>query len=245
MNQKLINEILTIAIAAIFLGFLLALTLKWPKLIFEPADFILMFVLSLLICCVFVGAQKIVAYKLDCDTTTKLLTFKRYWFGPIGKIRGELTFKFPLWIVMPLLFFFITVGKLKWLAILDFDIKPRSIRARKKFYALEEADMTKVAMAGIVAVLALAIISKITAIVSGIQGFGSFAAICVLFAFFALIPFGIGFKLFVSSRFIWLFLFVFSAIFFVLMQLENIIVIMIIALLFAALATIAYYSLEK
>jgi hypothetical protein len=244
-NKKLIDEIFTILIASLFLGFMLALTLKWPILSFEPADFFLMSALSLLICCVFVGAQKFAAYRLDCETRTNMLGFKRYWFGPTRISSGELPFKFPLWIVLPLLFFFITRGFFKWLAILDFDIEPKPGRVGRKWYALEESDTAKIAMAGPVALIVLAAISKSIGLASGIQNFTSFAIICSLFALLSLIPFGIGFKLLSSSRFIWIFLFVFSAVFLAMMKVQSLALIIAAALVFAFITLIGYYLLEQ
>lgn len=244
-NQKLTNEIMTVVVASLFLGFILALTLKWPILGFEPIDFLLMFGLSLIVCCVFVGAQKFAAHRLDCETKTNLLGFKRYWFGPTKLGSGEFPFKFPLWIVLPLLLFFITKGFFRWLAILDLDIEPKSGRIGRKFYALEERDVAKITMAGPIALMILAIISKAIGISSGIQNFTSFAIICSMLAFLSLIPFGIGFKLLSSSRFIWIFLFIFSFVFLALMRMQSVALIMAASLIFALIVVIGYYLLEQ
>lgn len=239
--KELTKEIAIIIGVALFLGFLLALKFKWPILSFEPFGFFIMFLLSLLMLGIFVGSQKIVAYKLDCKTRTKLLTIRRYWFGP----RSKFDFAFPTWLVLPVVLFFITIGRLKWLAILDLDIEPKSTRRRRKFYALTEDDVGKITLIGPVAVLALAIIVKVIGLASGIVGFASFALVCTWFAFLSLIPIGLGFKLFLSSRLIWLLTFIFSFLTLLLMSLQSLAAIIFIALLFAAIATISYYLLYE
>lgn len=249
MDQKeLIKEIFIIVGASLFLGFVLSLNLEWPILSFEPFEFLIMFLLSLLMLGVFVGAQKAVAYALDCRTKTKFLSFRRYWFvpyGPGGRIPPKLPFNFPLWLVLPLLLFFITKGLFKWLAILDIDIEPKSTRVRKQFYALKEDDVGKITLAGPVAVLALAIIVKAIGLSTAIVGFTSFATICAWLAFLSLIPFGLGFKLLSSSRLIWLFTFIFSLIILFLIGLESLFAIIFSALLFAAIIVIGYYLLYE
>ena len=244
-DKKSLNEILIVVAASLFLGFILALTLKWPILSIEPMDFLFMFGLSLIICCVFVGAQKFVAHRLECETRTILLGFKRYWFGPTKFGSGEFSFRFPLWIVLPLLLFFVTNGFFKWLAILDFDIDTKPGRAGRKFYAIEERDVAKISMAGPVAVIILAIISKAIGLATGIQNFTSFAVICSMFVFLALIPFGIGFKLLSSSRFIWLFLFIFSFVFLAMMKMQSIALMIAASVIFALIVLIRYYLLEQ
>lgn len=244
MNERkkhIMNETIVIAVATLFLGLILAMNLKWPIITFGWMDYLLMSALALLIVLVFVGAQKFVAHKLECETKTNLLGFKRFGF----KKRNVFPFKFPLWFVFPLLIFLITGGMLKWLAILDVDISAKSTKVRKKIFFLEEADVTKITSAGIIAVIFLGIISKMIGLATGISDFTSFAVICVLFAFLSLIPIGMGFKLFVSSRFFWLFLLVFSFILLAMMKSGSLLVIIAAAIIFALMATIGYYMQEN
>ncbi|MFA5084438.1 MAG: hypothetical protein WC475_03630 [Candidatus Paceibacterota bacterium] len=240
-KNHLLNEILVIIIASLFLGLILALNLKWPILTIEPMDYLQMSGLALLMVIVFVGAQKIAAHRLECGTKTNLLGFKRYGF----KKGAVLPFRFPLWLVLPLLLFLITGGMLKWLSVLDTDISPKSTKVRRKIFFLEEADVTKITAAGPIAIIFLGIISKIIGLASGIQNFTSFAVICALFAFLSLIPIGMGFKLFSSSRFFWLFLMVFSFILLAMMKTGSLFVIITAALIFAAMATVGYYMQEN
>jgi len=240
-NKKLLNEITVIAVASLFLGFILALNLKWPILSIEPTLFLIMSGLALLVVLVFVGAQKLAAHALECETKINLLGFKRFWF----KEKHKLPFEFPSWFVFPLLVFFATLGNLKWLAILDVDISPKSTKVRKKIFFLEESDVTKITSAGILAVIFLGIISKMIGLATGISNFTSFAVICMLFAFLSLIPIGMGFKLLVSSRFFWLFLIVFSFILLAMMAVESLFAIIAAALIFATMAVIGYYMLEN
>jgi hypothetical protein len=241
MKKEIGKEIAVVVGASVFLGFLLALHFRYPIISIEPHDFLISFLLALLMLGVFVGAQKFAAYRLDCKTKTKLLGFRRYGL----KAWMQFTYDFPLWIVLPIVLFFITNGFFKWLAILDFDVDPLSRKVRRKWAALSEDDVGKIAIAGPLAVLAMGIISKIIALGTGIASFSSFAFICALLCVVALIPIGLGFKMMMSSRVAWFFTIIFSFCIMLLMKLQNVFSIVFIALLFAAAATIAYYTLYE
>lgn len=230
-KKDLINEALVVIIASLFLGLILALKISWPKLIIETNDFIKYFLLSLLMLFVFVSAQKFIAFRLDCKIKTKLLTFRRYWFQSTSTSKGEFPFDFPLWFVLPLILVFLTI---KWLAILDFNIEPKQLKVRRRWQELTENDVSMIAISGPIAVLILGLLSRIA-------GFNNFALICVLFSFLTLIPIGQGFKLLNSSRLLWMFSFLLSLFILLLMHLTGAFATLVIALILAAIITLAYY----
>ena len=116
--------------------------------------------------------------------------------------------------------------------------KPKATRIRRKYSELTEADIGKIAVSGPVAILLVGLIARIA-------GFNEFAMLCSWFAFLSLIPIGQGFKLFNSSRITWVFAFIFSLFIMLLMNVTMVFATIIIALLLAAIITIAYYSMYE
>ena len=238
-TNDLIKEIFFIIIAALFLGLILAAKISWTKIIIEPLNILWMFLFSLLMLSVFVMSQKTMAWALDCKIKTKLLTFRRYWFQPLTReSKAEFPFDFPLWLILPLILVFATNGFLKWLAILDFDIEPKPTKIRRRWKELTEDDVGKIAIVGPISVLILSLLLNIF-------GFASLAVACSWLAFLSLMPIGAGFKLFNSSRIVWLFTFIFALFILVLTNLITAFATIIIALLIAAIITIAYYILYE
>ncbi len=234
-----INEILIIVIASLVLGFFLSLQTRWPILSIEPLNFLSMFFFSLLMLLVFVFSQKFIAWKLDCKTKTKLLSFRRYWFRPLTEHgKAEFPFEFPAWLILPIILFFISGGWIKWLAILNFDVKPKATRIRRRWQELTEADIGKIAIAGPISVLILGIIIRAL-------GFNSLAIICIWLALLALIPIGLGFKILISSRILWFFVFILTILILLLMRIAGTFTTVVMALILAAIATIAYYILYE
>jgi len=234
-RNDLMKEIGVVIIASLFLGFVLALNVTWTKIIITGMEYLKMSLFSLLMIAIFVLSQKFVAFSLDCKIKIKLLSFRRYWFqGFTRDARPEFPFDFPLWFILPLFLLYLTNGFLRWLAILDFDIEPKPTKIRRRWKELDEDDVGKIALVGPISVLILGLIFRIA-------GFNQFGIICAVFAFLSLFPIGQGFKLLNSSRLVWMFAIVFSFFMILLMNLTNLFATIIIALLLAAIMTIAYY----
>lgn len=230
-KKELLNEITVLIVASLFMGFILAIKVSWPIITIETTDFLWMFLLSLLMFFVFIGAQKLVANSLDCKTTSTLLTFRKYWFKP----ESQFSFDFPAWLVLPIL---LSLINFKWLAILNFVVEPKPSHLRKRWSNITEADVGKIAIAGPFAVIILGIIFKIFAQTN-------IALLCMWFAFLALIPIGLGFKLLNTSRILWFFSFIFSLALLLLIKLTSPLAIIVIALILAAFITILYYALYE
>jgi hypothetical protein len=226
------KEINAFIVASLFMVLILSLKIQWPKIIFEPIDFLWNFLFVILMFGVFVVAQKITAEYNDCSMRLKLISFRRFWFAPTSdEAKAELPFDFPAWIFLPLI---ALLAKVKWLAIFNFDLEPKQTHARKKWSNLTEMDVGRVAIAGPIAVIILGLIMKIFAL-------NDFAYLCMLFAFLSTIPIGQGFKLFMSSRIMWFFALFLSFIMLLLIGLNSIFAIIVIAVLLTIMAVIAYY----
>ncbi|MGB9707848.1 MAG: hypothetical protein ACPLXC_00770 [Candidatus Pacearchaeota archaeon] len=230
-KKELANELFVFLLASVFMAFIFAIKLKWPVLTLEPLAILLGFLYALIMFALFIGVQKLVAFALDCRTTTKLLSFRRYWFKP----HSIFPFEFPAWFFLPVI---LALVGIKWPAILNFDVEPKITHVRQRWQNITESDIGKIAISGPLAVMALGILMRVF-------GANEFAFLCVLFTFAALIPIGMGFKLFNSSRILWFFSFVFSLAVLLLINIQSVFAVILTAVIFAALATISYYVLYE
>ncbi|MCL6500589.1 MAG: hypothetical protein K6T16_00960 [Candidatus Pacearchaeota archaeon] len=238
-SRDILEETIILIIASLFLGFLISLELVWPKISIDEYAFLEGSLISLLMLSTFVIAQKVVAYHLDCKIKTKLISFRKYWFQSYKEGRkAELPFEFPAWLLLPLAIALLTNGLIKWLAILNFDIEPKATRARRKWQELTESDIGKIAISGPIAVIALGLLFKIA-------NFNEYASLCAWLAFLALVPIGLGFKILNSTRITWVFSLLFSFFILLLMNISAPFATLVMALLLAAMITIAYYTLYE
>ncbi|MCX8194326.1 MAG: hypothetical protein N3G19_03135 [Candidatus Pacearchaeota archaeon] len=237
-NKEVLEEIIIILLASIFLGFVLALEVTWPKIIINEFIFLEGAGIAFVMLSVFVISQKITAYYLDCKTKIKLISFRKYWFQSFDEKKAELPFEFPAWLFLPLIFSLATNGLIKWLAILNFDIEPKATRMRKRWQELTEADVGKIAIAGPISVLLLGFIFRLV-------GLNEYALLCSWLAFLSLVPIGLGFKILNTARIAWVFSFVFTLFILLLMNVTTSFAGIVIALLIAAIITITYYSLYE
>ncbi|MEM4153076.1 MAG: hypothetical protein QXK80_03110 [Candidatus Pacearchaeota archaeon] len=237
-EKEWLNEVVILIVASLFLGIILAIQFKWPIISIEPINILYSFFICLSLFVVFIGAQKLTAYFLDCTTRTKLISFRRYWFQPLSEHgKAILPFEFPAWLVLPILLAFVNI---KWLAILNFDAEPKPTHVRRSWPNITESDIGKIAISGPLAVIALGIITKIIS-----PTFTNFSFLCIWLAFLSLIPIGSGFKLLNSSRILWFFSFFFSIALLLLIRISNTFAIVFMSIIFAVLATLAYYILYE
>ena len=238
IKREWLIELLVFIISIVFIAFILALDIKWtlPTVNIELVNFPLNLFYSFIMFTVFVGTQKLVAYARDCRHTLTFLGFRRYWFRPLTEHgTAELPFNFPLWFVLPALLVLVNI---KWLAILNFDLEPKPNHVRHRWSNITEEDVGRIAISGPLALMALGILMRIF-------GAADFAFLCFLFAFLVMIPIGIGFKIVMSSRILWFFSLVFSLVMLLLINLQTTFAIIMTAVIFAALATLAYYVLYE
>jgi hypothetical protein len=146
--------------------------------------------------------KKIIGYHLEINVKTKFWSLYQYGF------RKDSHFKKPLPMVwVPLLASLLTKGIFWWLAILEFDVTPKTERVAKRhglyrFSQITEWHVAWIATWGIILNLLLGIIGYIA-------GFELFAKLSIYFAAWSIIPLSRldGSKIFFSSRGLWITLF--------------------------------------
>lgn len=146
--------------------------------------------------------KKVIGYFFEINVKTKFWSWYQYAF------RKDAHFKKPipmLW--LPLLLSLITNGFIQWLAILEFDVTPKTERVAKRhglyrFTQLTEWHIAWIATWGIIFNFVLAIIGYIV-------GFELFTKLSIYFIAWSIIPLsGLdGSKIFFSSRGLWITLF--------------------------------------
>lgn len=183
--------ILTIAIAVV-LGVTISLLETWDLLL---TSLILVFIILALN----ILAKKAMAYYLDSEIEVKLWNIERYGFKPNQKFKRP----FPAGIFVPVVFSFITLGTLKWMASLVFDVKAKVHRAAKRHGLWSFSEMTEyhiglIASAGI-------FVNLLAAIVGYLINQPEFSKLNIYYAFFNMLPISDldGNKIFFGSRVIW------------------------------------------
>ncbi len=189
--KKLSVEILIIALASLILGVSVGFD-NLPLAYAAGLSFLIIIGANVLI-------KKTVGYFLEIKVRTKFWSW--YQYG----LRKDSHFKktVPMaWI--PLLASLLTKGLFWWLAILEFDVEPKTERVAKRhglyrFTQVTEWHIAWIAAWGIILNFALAIIAYIA-------GFELFARLSLYFAAWSIIPLsGLdGSKIFFSSRGLWI-----------------------------------------
>lgn len=226
------EEVVVWVVSSILLGLLFSMKIVGHFLYIEPSQIWLMSAFSLVMLFIFIGAMKLVAWFYDAKIKIKWLSFRRYWFED----RFKLKWSFPLWIVLPILLFFITLGHFVWSAILNFDVESRPSRIKRRWFAMEERDIAKIGLAGPAACLVLGVILRLV-------GLGSLATYPILLALLSLVPIGMGFKILNGSRVMLVFLFILSLFMLFLINSANILAVIVFCILLAVFGVIAYYHL--
>jgi len=195
MNVKNVGvEIFTIVLAAT----ILAISISFRDSAFLYPGIVIFLII--------IGAnvliKKAVGYLLEIDVKTKFWSIYQWGFRKDAHFRKPLPM---LW--LPLLLSLFTKGLLWWMAILEFDITPKTERVAKRhglyrFTQLTEWHVGWIAAWGIILNLVLAIIAYIA-------GFETFARLSIYFAAWSVIPLpGLdGLKIFFSSKGLWATLF--------------------------------------
>lgn len=160
-----------------------------------------------------ITAKKLVAYYYEADTETKFWAWYQYGFKQGSHFKRPV----PMFWFPPLLSL-ISSGFIQWLAILEFDVKPRVERAARRhgiygFTEMEDYHIAVIAAAGIALNLIVAIISYFLA--GAVPSLELFARLNIFFAFWSLIPLSSldGTKILFGSKIIWFALLIISAIF--------------------------------
>ncbi len=184
------KEILIIIVAAVILG--LSFSYLSKPLIFPLiTSFFILISLNTI-------AKKIMAYYYETDLKIRFWKWSQFWFTEYAHFKKPMPM---LW--LPPLVSLISQGAWQWLAILEFDIQPKTERVSKRhglyrFSQLVEYHVAVIATTGIA-------INLIVAVISYIIGFQTFAQLNIYYAFWSIIPLsGLdGYKILAGSKILW------------------------------------------
>jgi hypothetical protein len=205
INKK---EITSIIISVIILGFVVALS-KELENFSENIFYAFLMIFIILILNIF--SKKAMAHYLDSEVEIKLWELERIgFFGTLsqGYLHPSKKFKkpFPIGAVLPVVISIISMGYVKWLASLVFDVKASVHRAAKRHGLYTFSEMTEYHI-GLIAASGI-IINLLGAIVSYFLGFEEFTRLSLYFVFFNMLPISEidGNKIFFGSLILWSFL---------------------------------------
>jgi len=210
---------------------------------FTLAGFLLALIFSILIIVPHVISHKIAARYYISEAKFKLLEWKRYWLFEDSEFRHP----FPIWLVLPVAAAFLTLGKLKLFMIETFELKwTAERRIGRWFPEMQDREIAIIALAGPMTNLFLAFMAGAIYSATSFDTLKDFAIFNAWFAFFSLLPIGglDGTKVLFGGKIRWMFFFGFTCAFLALLYIINVYVTFILALLFAALLALWFFSGE-
>ncbi|MFH1451556.1 MAG: hypothetical protein ABIF88_00075 [archaeon] len=189
-NNETLKEVFMIILAAI----ILALTVAFR----DTTIFFYALVSFLIIITANILTKKIVGYYFE--TKIKIKFWSWYQFG----FKKDMHFKKPVPMIwLPLILSLLTKGIFWWLAILEFDVAPKTERIARRhglyrFTQVTEWHVGWIAIWGIIVNIFLAIMGYMF-------GFEFFAKLSVFYAMWSIIPLSSldGTKILFSSRWLW------------------------------------------
>ena len=198
--KKLFKEIATIILATIILG----LVVSYPStktILAASISLLIIITLNIL-------AKKSLGHYFEAKVNPKFWSWYQYWFTKRSHFKKPVPM---LW--LPLLVAFLSQGLFWWLAILEFDVSPKTERVSRRHGLYRFSEMTDwhialIATAGIV-------INLLASIVGYLLGFEFFARLSIFYAFWSIIPLSSldGSKIFFGSRALWITIFIITSIF--------------------------------
>ena len=192
MNHREISKEIVIVILA---ALILALTIS----IADYSLFYTALISFIIIISVNVLVKKIIAYNLDTDI--KIRFWEWYQFG--WKKTSHFNKPIPM-IWLPIMLSYLTKGLVWWMAVLEFDVSPRTERVarRHEFYRFTDVTEWHIAL-----IAAFGVISNLVlAVIGYLLGFESFATLNIYYATWSLIPISSldGSKILFGSRVLWI-----------------------------------------
>ncbi|PIO07161.1 hypothetical protein COU59_03830 [Candidatus Pacearchaeota archaeon CG10_big_fil_rev_8_21_14_0_10_34_12] len=189
------NEFFTILLVTLILAFTFSIVNYF-------GDFVYVFVSVLIIISANTLAKKVSSFYLDSEIEIKLWELKRYGFKPGWHFKKP----FPAGAFLPVIVAAFTLGYVKWMASLVFEVKSKIYRTAKRFgfYSFSEVTefhMALIASSGIV-------INLLLGIAGYFAGFDNFAKLNIYYAFFNVLPLSDldGNKIFFGNIILWSFL---------------------------------------
>lgn len=192
LNSK---EAISILLAVI----VLSLTLSFAK----GLNFLLvMFISVFVIFFINIVAKKVASFYFDSEIEVDIWKIRQYGFKPQRHLNTAL----PTGILFPVIFAIISLGKLVWMALLVFEVKPKTYRAAKRHGLYSFSEMTEAHIGYIAAVGIFA--NLFFALVGYLLGFSEFSRLSIYYTFFNMLPFSDldGNKIFFGNIILWSFL---------------------------------------
>ena len=204
-RNDILKEIVIVFIASIILAFTIAYS-NFSLIAYAITFFVVIIGLNVIV-------KKIVAYNFESDVKINFWSVYRYGFRKDSHFKKHIPM---LW--LPLLLSFITRSLFWWLAILEFDVAPRTERVSRRHGLYRFTEMTEwhiavIAAFGIAANLLLAIIGYF---IAGWIPYGEvFVKLNIYFAFWSIIPLSNldGSKILFGSKVLWFTMLIITAIF--------------------------------
>ena len=186
------DEIVSIAIVALVLAFAFSIVSSF-------GSFVYVFTSIIIIICANTFAKKISAFYLDSEIEVKIWEMQRYGYKPQRHFERP----FPIGLFLPIIVAVFSLGYLKWMASVVFDIKARVYRTAKRFGIYSFSEITEYHLALIAA--SGVVINLVLGIFGYLAGFDNFARLNIYYAFFSIIPISDldGNKIFFGSIIMW------------------------------------------
>lgn len=180
--------------------------------------------------------KKAAASKLDCNIEYTPWVWQRYWLYE----RSYFKFPIPMWLIWPIALVWLTVGKIKWLAVSSFDVTARTSRTARRYAEVTEWDIAVIAAAGLA-------INIFIAIVAEFLGYHEFALLNMWFVFFNVLPLPAydGGKILFGEKLFFIFIFTFIIIMLILMHIATLLTTIISAIMLAIIAVFIFYGLRE
>ena len=175
------KEVYQIVLAILLMTYLIA----FSKLTLY--NILIAFIFAFFILVPHVIAHKITAINYLANSKFKLLEWRRYWFFEDSTFK----YPFPIWLVLPILVAFATLGKVLLFTIESCQIKWKPNKRIGRWYTeLQEHEISNIGLAGPLTNLAFAFIAGIVFSFVSLPLIKEFAILNAWFAFFCLLPIG-------------------------------------------------------
>lgn len=154
-----------------------------------------------------VFTKKIVAYMVDSEVENKIWSWQRFGFYERSYYKKPV----PLGFILPILLSIVTLGYVKFLALLEYDVYASKARASKRIGHVRFSELTE---SHIAAIGGFGIfINLVLAFLAYVFGVPLLAKYSIFYAFANILPLGKldGVKIFFGSRVAWFILAILSA----------------------------------
>lgn len=183
-----LKEIFALALAVIILAF--------SNSFIDTTLFITSLIFFSIIVLVYAFSKKAMAWYLECKEEIKILSFQRYgWYE-----RSYLKMPIPIGLILPFVLSILSLGWVKWFAVLESEIQGTSARAvrRHDFYSYSELTEWHIALISAAGILAMFVL----AIAAYLVNYAELSKLAIFYAAFNMIPLGKidGLKVFFGSR---------------------------------------------